>query len=41
MTTTDPHPSATDAATDGDTPQRDVVPFRQAVRAWFGISLHT
>jgi chromate transporter len=32
---------STDNAPDADVPVRDVVPFRDAVRAWFGISLQT
>ena len=37
MTTTDPRQSPAPA----DTPPGDVVPFREAVRAWFAISLQT
>jgi chromate transporter len=40
MTTTDPRNSPASASL-GDTPPHDVVPFREAVRAWFAISLQT
>jgi chromate transporter len=36
-----PTPASNSGPTSGPTPLRDLVPFRSAVRAWFGISLQT